>query len=116
MFGLLHAKIGADIAKKKYGFTKEMQQAIIYHTVGHVGMSMLSKIVFVADKIEENRSYEGVEELRKLAKEDIDSSILIMLEHAINKNIDKGVLIHPDGIIARNQIILERMLKEQENN
>ncbi len=116
MFGLLHAKIGADIAKKKYNFTKDMLDAITYHTVGHIDMSPLSKIVFVADKIEENRSYDGVEELRNLAKEDIDSCILIMLEQAIKKNIEKGVLIHPDGIIARNKLILARMLKEQENN
>lgn len=102
--GLLHAKIGADITKK-YGFTKEMQNAILYHTTGHLDMDLLAKIVFVADKIEENREYEGVESLRKLAMQDIDKCTLVILDYTIKKNIDKGVLIHPDGIFARNQLL-----------
>lgn len=102
--GLLHAKIGADITKK-YGFTEEMQKAILYHTTGHVDMDMLAKIVFVADKIEENREYEGVEELRELAMQDIDKCTLVILDQTIKKNIDKGALIHPDGIFARNQLL-----------
>ena len=102
--GLLHAKIGADITKK-YGFTEEMQKAILYHTTGHVDMNLLAKIIFVADKIEENREYEGVENLRKLAMENIDKCTLVILDHTIKKNIDKGVLIHPDGIFARNQLL-----------
>lgn len=102
--GLLHAKIGADITKK-YGFTEEMQKAILYHTTGHLDMDLLAKIVFVADKIEENREYEGVENLRKLAMQDIEKCTLVILDHTIKKNIDKGVLIHPDGIFARNQLL-----------
>jgi predicted HD superfamily hydrolase involved in NAD metabolism len=102
--GLLHAKIGADMVKK-YGFTKEMQSAILYHTTGHLDMDLLAKIIFVADKIEENREYESVEELRKLAMEDIDKCTLIILDYTIKKNIDKGVLVHPDGIFARNQLL-----------
>ena len=103
--GLLHAKIGADITKK-YGFTIQMQQAILYHTTGHLDMDLLAKIVFVSDKIEENRAYEGVEELRKLAKQDIDECTFKILDTTIKKNIDKGVLIHPDGIFARNQLLV----------
>ena len=102
--GLLHAKIGADITKK-YGFTQGMQKAILYHTTGHLDMDLLAKIVFTADKIEENREYEGVEELRKLAMQDIDQCTLVILDYTIKKNIDKGVLIHPDGIFARNQLL-----------
>ncbi len=49
--GLLHAKIGADIAKKKFGFTEEMGKAICYHTTGGKNMSMLDKILFVSDAI-----------------------------------------------------------------
>ena len=105
--GLLHAKIGADITKR-YGFTEEMQKAILYHNTGHVDMDLLAKIVFIADKIEENRDYEEVEELRKLAVEDIDECTLIILDKTIKKNIDKGVLIHPDGIFARNQMLVQK--------
>lgn len=102
--GLLHSKVGADITKK-YGFTPEMQKAILYHTTAHVDMDMLAKIIFIADKIEENRNYDGVEELRNLAMQDIDKCTLVILNQTIKKNVDKGVLIHPDGIFARNQLL-----------
>ena len=55
--GLLHAKIGADICKKKYGFSQDMQNAIKYHTVGSENMDLLAKIIYVADKIEDGRTY-----------------------------------------------------------
>ncbi len=108
--GLLHGKIGADMCKK-YGFTKEMQEAIKYHTTAHTDMSVLAKIVFIADKIEENRNYEGVEELREQVKEDLDDCMLAILNHDLKKNINKGVLLHPDSIFARNQLILKNYKK-----
>ena len=54
-FYLFNRKIGADIAKKKYGVSKEIQEAIEYHTTTNPNMTNLDKIVFVADKIELNR-------------------------------------------------------------
>lgn len=102
--GLLHAKVGAHMTQK-YGFTQEMQNAILYHTTGHLDMDVLAKIIFVADKIEENRNYEGVEDLRELAMQDIDKCTFVILNQTIKKNIDKGVLLHPDGIFARNQLL-----------
>ncbi len=53
-------------------------------------------------------TYEGVEELRQQAKEDLDGCILAILNHDLKKNIDKGVLLHPDSIFARNQLILKQ--------
>ena len=104
--GLLHAKIGADIAKNKYGFTEEMQNAIKYHTVTNPDMDLLAKIIFVSDKIEENREYEGVQELRKLAKSNIDACILEILNYTIKENIDKGKLVHPNSILTRNKLLI----------
>lgn len=106
--GLLHAKIGADIAKKKYGFTEEMQAAIQYHTTAHPDMDLLAKIIFIADKIEENRKYDGVEKFRKLAESDLDECILFFLDYAIKENINKGKLIHPNSILTRNQLLLNK--------
>ena len=106
--GLLHAKIGADIVKKKYGFTDNMQKAIKYHTVANPDMDLLAKVVFVADKIEENRIYENVKKFRRLAETDIDACILAILDYTIKENIDNGKLVHPDSILARNQLLLNR--------
>ena len=52
---LLHGKVGAIIVGEKYNFTKEMQDAICFHTTGRKDITMLDKIIYVADKIEHNR-------------------------------------------------------------
>ena len=62
-----------------------------------------------SDKIEENRTYEGVENLREIAYKDIDRAILEYLNRTIIQNINKNVLIHPDSIATRNQLMLLSM-------
>lgn len=110
--GLLHAKIGADICKKRYGFDEEMQDAIKYHTTGNKNMCMLAKILFVADKIEENRNYKDeqrmkvLEETRKLAIENIDKALLYLIDESLIYTIQKKELIHPNSILSRNYIII----------
>lgn len=110
--GLLHGKIGADICKKKYGFSKDMQDAIIYHTVGNKNMNLLAKIIFVADKIEDNRNYRDeekqckLEEARKISKENIDKAVLYEIDMSLEYTLKKNELIHPDSIYTRNKIII----------
>lgn len=106
-FSLLHAKIGADIAKKKYQFTEDMQNAIKYHTTGNPNMDRLAKIIYVADKTEENRNYEGIEQVRTLTFQNLDEAVLTILDFDIKKNINKGRLVHPDSILTRNAILLK---------
>ncbi len=104
---ILHAKIGADIVKKKYGFTKEMQEAIYYHTTGRINMSMLDKIVFLADKSEERRKGPDADKLRELIeKEGLEKAILWDIDYySIPRTIQKQRVIHPYSIEARNDII-----------
>lgn len=111
--GLLHGKIGADICKKRYDFTQDMQDAIRYHTTGSgkEDMNLLDKIIFLADKIEENRVYKygkqmkAIEELRKLANENLDLAIVKAIDNSLVYTIEKGELIHPDSVITRNKLI-----------
>ncbi len=105
--GLLHAKLGAKIVKEKYGANEKIENAIKYHTTGNKNMNTFAKIIFLADKIEENRTYEGVEELRKLAKENLDQAMLFVLDFTTEKSIKQKRLIHPDSIDLRNKLILE---------
>lgn len=107
--GLLHAKIGADICKKKYNFTEEMQNAIKYHTTGNENMDILAKIIFVADKTEENRKYDDLQTVQKLADEDLDKCILYILDYMLVDNVKKQKTIHPDSIKIRNKILLENL-------
>ena len=104
---ILHGKIGAHIVGKKYGFTKEMQEAIYYHTTGRKNMTLLDKIVFLADKSENRRESEDAEKLRKIIKkEGLDNAILWDIDYyIIPKMIKKQKMIHPNSIYARNDII-----------
>lgn len=104
----LHGKIGADIAKKKYSFTDEMYDAIYYHTTARDNMTLLDKIIYVADKIEDTRDYPEVNELRKFfeTSKNLDEFILYDIDYyTIPKMIKQKRVIHPNSIHARNDII-----------
>lgn len=106
---LLHGKIGADIAAKKFGFTQDMINAIKWHTTGRENMSMLEKIIYVADKIEENRKGTrfDIEKSRELSKQNIDEASLFLMNESISYNIKKDAIIHPKTIEARNDLLLK---------
>lgn len=103
--GLLHAKLGASIAKEEFNLSEEIQKAIEYHTTGNKAMNKFAKIIYLADKIEENRDYENVEEFRMLAKQDLDKAMISFLDYTIVRTIKKGHLIHPDTIELRNELL-----------
>lgn len=104
---ILHGIIGADIAKKKYNFTKEMQDAIFYHSTGRKEMTLLDKIVFLADKSEKLREGPDADKLRKVIKErGLDEAILWDIDYyTIPRMIEKQKSIHPNSINARNAIL-----------
>ena len=110
--GLLHGKIGADICKKRYDFTEDMQDAIKFHTTGNKDMDLLAKIIFVADKIEEGRKYKDknkmqeLELIRETAKENLDEAMLGLIDSSLIYTMQKKNLIHPDSISTRNQLII----------
>ena len=110
---ILHGKIGADIAKKKYGVSKEIQEDIEYHTTTNPNMTTLDKIVFVADKIELNRksaTYD-IESERELAKKDLDGAVIFIINSNITSLIQKDKLINEESIQTRNKLMIERMKK-----
>lgn len=102
---LLHAKIGKDIAIKRFGFTKNMGQAIANHTTGNKDMDIYSKILFIADRTSKDRNFEDLEYLNSLLDKGIDEAVLYILNKKIELQIKKGALIHINGIIARNYLL-----------
>ncbi|MBO4815567.1 MAG: bis(5'-nucleosyl)-tetraphosphatase (symmetrical) YqeK [Clostridia bacterium] len=107
---LLHAKIGKDIAIKKFGFTESMGQAIANHTTGNKNMDLYSKILFIADRTSKDRNFEDLEYLKSLEDKGIDEAVLYILDKKIELQIKKKAQIHLNGIIARNSL-LENMKK-----
>lgn len=107
---LLHPYIGAKMIRPIYGVRdEEIEQAIWRHTVGAIDMTPLDKIIYIADMIEPNRTYPGVEELRNLAETaELDEIILTALSESIIFVVRKNSLVHPTTISARNFLLLQK--------
>lgn len=103
---LWHASLGAYVAREEYGITDtQVLSAIASHTTGKAGMSVLDKIIYLADYIEPGRSFEGVEVLRAYARYDLDKALLAAFETTIRYLLQKGKVIHPQTVLARNEAI-----------
>lgn len=83
---LLHGKVGGFLAEERYGIRNhDVINAILYHTMGRKDMSLLEKIVFVADYIEPGRNRAPhLGELRELAFQDLDKALLQILEQTLS--------------------------------
>ncbi|MDD3279603.1 MAG: bis(5'-nucleosyl)-tetraphosphatase (symmetrical) YqeK [Lachnospiraceae bacterium] len=79
---LLHAKLGAFLARTKYGVKdKEIENSIIWHTTGTSAMSTLEKLIYIADYIEPGRDRAAhLDVIRKLAFEDLDECMYRILK------------------------------------
>lgn len=89
---LLHGKVGAHIARKKFGINDEdILQAITWHTTGRPEMSLLEKIIFIADYIEPSRNpVPELDEIRQLAFMDIDKTMEKILSNTLKFLEAKG--------------------------
>jgi len=107
---LLHAPLAAKMVQSEFGIDDvEILQAIQFHTVAGVDMTKLDKIIYVADAIEPNRTFRGVDELREMAQHDLDAVMLAVLEQSICYIVEAGGLLHPATVAARNQMLLQKM-------
>lgn len=103
---LWHAPVGAVYAKEAFQIMdQDILNAISYHTTGRNGMSLLEKIVFLADYIEPGRSFPGVELVRESAEEDLDKSIAMSLKNTIEFLASRSKQIYPNTIHAYNAFI-----------
>ncbi len=109
---LIHARLGAVLAEQDYGVADpEVLMAIRNHTLGRVGMSMLEKIIYVADKIEPSRDYEGLDEIRELAYKDIDGAMLLVMQHSAEYTAASGRAVNPSTAS-----VMEYLQNEINNN
>ncbi len=112
--GLIHGPLGAKIARYEFGVEdSRILSAIEYHTYGRKGMTVLEKVIYLADLIEPGRSFPGVEDLRALAYKDLDGAMLKALDGSIILIISKRGLIHPNTLDARNDLIKELKLRNK---
>ena len=81
---VLHALTGSVVAERIFGENEAVVSAIRHHTTGRADMSLLEKIIYVADYMEPNRDFPGVEELRRLAFSDLDGALRLGLEMTVS--------------------------------
>ncbi|MGN1333817.1 MAG: bis(5'-nucleosyl)-tetraphosphatase (symmetrical) YqeK [Anaerovoracaceae bacterium] len=111
---LAHGKIAAIIMERDFEITDpDIINAVSYHTTGRAGMSTLEKVVYLADAIEPNRFYPGVDELRKAAYEDLDKACLMSLKNTADYVQSAGKYLDENTIFAKKY--LEKVIKEKNN-
>ncbi len=98
--GLLHAILGAYIVVERYGFTKEMADSVLYHVTGRKHMTLLEKIVYLADKTEPSKDYEQIEQERKLSFINIDQAVFLCMKMRITNRRRKHKTLHPMSLEA----------------
>ena len=101
---LLHAKTGAAIARDVFGVDDEIYRAIWWHTTGHANMTLLEKVMYLADYIEPSRDFPGVDELRRVCYEDLDRGLRMGLEMTIQEMTAMGNPVHRATVEARDAL------------
>ncbi|MBI0576419.1 bis(5'-nucleosyl)-tetraphosphatase (symmetrical) YqeK [Neobacillus cucumis] len=103
---LWHAPAGAYLVEKEAGITDtEVLTAIRYHTSGRIGMSLLEKVIYLADYIEPGRHFPGVEEVREMAKENLDKALIKSIQNTISFLLKKNQPIYPETFQTYNDLV-----------
>jgi predicted HD superfamily hydrolase involved in NAD metabolism len=111
---LAHSKVAAAILGNEFGVEDEdVLNAVRYHTTARKDMSLLEEVIFVADVVEDNRTYSDLEYYQQLAYRDLDQACLEILEYTIGSLTSKGKEIDKDTLEARDWVL--QKLKETEN-
>ena len=98
---LLHSKTGACMARHVFGEPDEVYEAIFWHTTAKADMTTLEKILYVADYMEPNRDFDGVERLRKLAYSDLDRALLLGVETTVQEMKERDLPVHKNPLQAQ---------------
>jgi predicted HD superfamily hydrolase involved in NAD metabolism len=114
---LLHGEAGAIIARDVMGVHDEdILNSIKNHTIGKRDMSLLEKVIYLADYIEPSRNFPGVEDLRSATNRSLDEALILSFDKTIGVVISRGDLIHKDTVEARNFIICNASEKKWHSN
>ena len=99
---LVHPFLGVEVARREYDVSdEEILEAIKWHTTGRANMSILEKIIFIADYIEPNReAFEGLEKAKELAYANLNHAMLYILESTVDYVKKRGRELHPFSIEA----------------
>ena len=98
---LLHAKTGAAVARDLIGVDDDIYNAIYWHTTGKADMTVLEKVIYMADYVEPNRVFDGVDDLRDAVHTDLDMGLLMGLQDSIEEMTERGNPVHYRTVEAK---------------
>jgi predicted HD superfamily hydrolase involved in NAD metabolism len=105
---LLHGPVAAEIVRKRHGIEDaEVLDAIRYHTSGRERMTLLDKVVCLADYIEPGRDFPGVHNIREIAEHSLERALVAGFDSTIRFLLEKGKKVYPLTVRARNALIDE---------
>ncbi len=111
---LWHAIAGAAYMKITLGIEDgDLIEAVRYHTTARKNMSLLEKVIYVADFISADRDYPEVDEVRNAADESLEKAMMLGLEFCIHEIVERKQVLHPDSVDAYNEIILKNSFSEE---
>lgn len=103
---LWHAPVGAYLVETEVGISdQEILQAIKSHTSGRVGMTLLEKIIFLADYIEPGRKFPGVDEVREMAKNNLDQAVIQALVNTVQFLMKRKFKVFPETLDTYNWLV-----------
>lgn len=112
---LWHAPAGAAYLEHELGITDEdMLNAVRYHTTGRAGMSLLEKVIYIADYVSADRTYNGADTMRTLAAQSLEAAMLFALEFGIGHLAKTKQVIHTNSVECYNELIIRQREKERE--
>ncbi|MDI3328060.1 MAG: bis(5'-nucleosyl)-tetraphosphatase (symmetrical) YqeK [Alicyclobacillaceae bacterium] len=101
---VLHGPIAAASLEREFGIADdEIADAVRYHTTGRPGMTLLERVVCLADAVEPGRAYPGVDRLRQLARQDLDLALAEMFDATLRDLLDRGRPLAVLTVLARNE-------------
>ena len=114
---LWHAISGSVFLKQKLNFKdEEIISAVRYHTTGKAGMTVLEKIVYIADFVSDERDFPGVEYMRKLAFESLEQAMMYAVEFCIPSLVQKTQVLHPDSVALYNELVIKGIESQNPKN
>ena len=111
---LWHAISGAAFVQVELGITDpEIINAIRYHTTGRAGMSLLEKVIFIADFTSAERDYEGVDRMRKAADKSLEEAMIEGMSFTISDLAQRRLAIAPDTFMGYNDVAIVSSVKDK---
>lgn len=106
---LWHSISGSVYIRDVLGINDEdIINAVRYHTTGRAGMSLLEKIIYIADYTAEGRSYPGVDTMREKSRESLEEAMIFSCQFTLQSLSQKGLAIHPDQLFCYNELVTEK--------